>query len=332
MIEITLVVSTYQGLAVLREGLPSMLAQDLPAETWELLVVVDGSTDGTAEYLASLAAAPLRVITQPNRGLAAARNRGAREARGPIVVWLDDDARPQPGFARAHLETQRATGSVERVVFGPFPLLRRGRVSFLAEGVGRWADALAARMADPSWKPAMTDGCFANASLSRSLWERTGGFDERFRRYGNEDLDYARRLIHAEVPMGFAPGAVAFQDYRKRFRQWVAEWRDVGRADLTLWRRHPDAERELGFSRFAERHALRRRVFRAGLEESTLAALGIGAIEAGLRLADAWGLRGRPFDLLKWLPADHAYARGIASVLAELPDEAVPPSLSRLGL
>ena len=80
---LTVVVCTYQRLPGLRDSLQAVLAQDPVPGGSETLVVVDGSTDGTVEWLAARRAPGLRAIVQENRGLAAARNRGAagRELR-----------------------------------------------------------------------------------------------------------------------------------------------------------------------------------------------------------------------------------------------------------
>ena len=133
---LSVVVCTYQRLQGLRDSLPAVLGQDPVPGGSETIVVVDGSTDGTAEWLGTLHHPGLRSIVQENRGLAAARNRGAAEARGRAVLFLDDDVHPSPGLARAHAARQGGEGAV---VLGPLPLLRRGPVSFLAEGVDRWA-------------------------------------------------------------------------------------------------------------------------------------------------------------------------------------------------
>ncbi len=313
---LSVVVCTYQRLRGLRASLPAVLDQEPVPGGSETLVVVDGSTDGTAEWLATLQHETLRVIVQENRGLAAARNRGAAEARGRAILFLDDDVHPSRGLARAHAARQREEGAV---VLGPLPLLRRGSVSFLAEGVDRWAAALAERLADPTYTPRLDDFCFANASVARSILRGTGGFDEGFREYGNEDLDYGWRLLQAGVPILFAPDAVAWQHYAKGFRTWVHEWRSVGRADIALWRRHPALEDALPFASLAARHPLRRAVLHGGLRGSPLVAAALAPLTLALAAAHRLRLRARLLDLLKWLPADHAYGLGLRDALGDAP-------------
>ena len=72
------------------------------ADDAEIIVVNDGSTDNTAEVVESYSA--VRLITQANAGPAAARNHGASEARGTIILFTDDDCVPMPGWLEAMLE------------------------------------------------------------------------------------------------------------------------------------------------------------------------------------------------------------------------------------
>ena len=90
----SIVVPTYNRRLAVIEAAQSALDQSV--RDIELIVVDDGSTDGTAEALAAIADSRLRVIVQPNAGAAAARNRGITEARGRYVAFLDSDDRFLP--------------------------------------------------------------------------------------------------------------------------------------------------------------------------------------------------------------------------------------------
>jgi glycosyltransferase involved in cell wall biosynthesis len=83
---VTVVVAAYNGEAFLRQALESVFAQDF--DSFEVVFVDDGSTDGTAEIAGSF---PVRYVHQENQGLPAARNAGLRVARGELVAFADDD-------------------------------------------------------------------------------------------------------------------------------------------------------------------------------------------------------------------------------------------------
>src|SRR5262249_4621066 len=86
---VSVVIPTYERRRWVCRAVESVLAQTRPAD--EILVVDDGSSDGTADELARRFGARVRVLVQPNGGVAAARNAGVRAARHPLVAFLDSD-------------------------------------------------------------------------------------------------------------------------------------------------------------------------------------------------------------------------------------------------
>jgi len=90
---------------MLARVLESFCAQVVPeGVSWELLVIDNGSTDGTnATATAFAGRLPLRLVEEPKQGLSAARNRAVSESRGEYLLWIDDDAIPSPGWIAAYL-------------------------------------------------------------------------------------------------------------------------------------------------------------------------------------------------------------------------------------
>ncbi|MHB1929633.1 MAG: glycosyltransferase [Acidimicrobiales bacterium] len=104
--ELSVVVCTRNRVGDLRRGLPPLLEQLEGVSEAELLVVDNGSTDGTSQYLDALARdGALRALVEPILGLIPARNAGWRAAVGRIVAYLDDDAVVEPGWVPAVLAT-----------------------------------------------------------------------------------------------------------------------------------------------------------------------------------------------------------------------------------
>jgi Glycosyl transferase family 2 len=99
---VSVILPTYQRRELVQRAVASVLAQSY--RDFELIVVDDGSTDGTGEALAALGDA-IRYTWQPNRGPAAARNAGLRLARGSIVAFLDSDDRWLPDHLAVMTET-----------------------------------------------------------------------------------------------------------------------------------------------------------------------------------------------------------------------------------
>src|SRR5580698_4513306 len=111
----TVVVPTYQRCEVVTANIVALAGQEFTGH-FEVVVVVDGSTDGSAEALRALRVHfPLTVIEQPNQGASKARNRGAQAARGEILLFLDDDMEGDPHLLTEHDRSHRAGADV---VFG----------------------------------------------------------------------------------------------------------------------------------------------------------------------------------------------------------------------
>jgi glycosyltransferase involved in cell wall biosynthesis len=121
---VTAIVVTYQRRAMLQRTLPNLL---LDPGTDEILVVVNGSTDGTLEWVQELAASEprLRSIWVRNDGLTGGQRAGVAAATGEVVVLLDDDVLVEPGLAVRHAERHAGSTGVLLVGYMPVPSRRR---------------------------------------------------------------------------------------------------------------------------------------------------------------------------------------------------------------
>jgi glycosyltransferase involved in cell wall biosynthesis len=107
MTRVTAAITTYNRAALLPGAIESVLAQTF--EDYELLVVDDGSTDETPDVLAQYGDR-IRVVTQPNRGRSAVRNTAVREARAPLISFLDSDDRWAPDKLERQVPTLETHG------------------------------------------------------------------------------------------------------------------------------------------------------------------------------------------------------------------------------
>lgn len=218
----TVIVPTYNRSGLLRQTLDSLVRQDLPQRSFEVIVVDDGSTDDTEQLVAGYGGNRLDVHYhfQPDEGfrVARARNVGIRHARADVCVFIDSGVILHSGCLRAHVTAHRAATSPLALcgyVYG-FNLdnededLLNTRIDLEApdrtiEAFGRSHEALDIRedfyrryTDDFGALPApwlMYWTCNTSA-LTRQLRE-VGGFDEEFRRWGGEDIDLGYRLYRA---------------------------------------------------------------------------------------------------------------------------------------
>jgi GT2 family glycosyltransferase len=232
---LSVVIPSHNRVDKLQQVLDGLARQDT-CEPFEVVVVSDGSTDGTEAYLTSGSPPmPVVAICQSNAGPAAARNRGVDAARGDVVVFVDDDVVPTPGLLSAHLAVHRRLGR-DAVVIGPM-LEPPGYRS--APWV-RWEHAMLVKQYE-----AMGAGRYGatarqfytgNASVRREHLQAVGGFDPSFRRL--EDVELAYRLDDHGLRWTFCPEAVGLHYAERSFEAWRGIAYEYGRNDVVFGRDH----------------------------------------------------------------------------------------------
>lgn len=247
----------------------------------ELIVVIDGSSDGTAEALAQINCPfPVKLIAQANGGIAHARNRGAEQASGEILLFLDDDMIAQPDLIEQHV---RSYGEGADAVLGHIPLDEGSPPGFLADDVAIYADSM---LADFAGQPLDVFG--GQLSVRRSVFEEIGGFDEEFTAgacAGNEDADFGVKLI-AKYRLHHNPAAVTRQRYVVSLSENMRRVRRHAAADVLFAAKHPVLAPQLFESRGAFRRRTRflyRPLGRIPLLPELLSEIAIGAAELAAR-------------------------------------------------
>ena len=217
MIRLSLIIPTHNRSERLIAALESVIRQDLPAADWECVVVSNNSTDDTVARFGDFAARypglNLRLVTEDGPGVSYARNRGIAETSAPLLVFIDDDERINPGFLRAYADFFDAH---------PDAVVAGGRI--IAEYVtGR-----------PAWLSKYTEMPIANPmafgervrpfpagrvpgggnmAFRRAGLAGYGGFDPTLGRVngeliGGEENDFFERLLLGGETIWYVPGAV----------------------------------------------------------------------------------------------------------------------------
>jgi glycosyltransferase involved in cell wall biosynthesis/peptidoglycan/xylan/chitin deacetylase (PgdA/CDA1 family) len=274
MSQLSVIIPTYNRAEMLRACLEALCQQTLPATDFEVIVVVDGSTDGTRQMLVNLAPPfELRAVWQENSGPGAARNRGVEAAAGRYCLFLDDDIIADPGLVAEHLRVQRARQGV--VGLGRLTLIQSGRTNGFTRFVVECWNKHYARL-DRARSPSFMDCYSGNMSVPRSAFTEAGGFAVDLPRC--EDIEFGYRLERQGLSFVYIPEAVGQQHYHKRFCEPMADNEKAGIANVEMYRRHPSMLPAIRLGRFGAtlREVLLGRFLLAiGLPSRFLAVLGL---------------------------------------------------------
>lgn len=214
--QVTVVVPVRNRSDLLRPCLDCLTKQDLDGNLFEVVVCDDGSTEDIAAAIADFQSGPIgvRLLKQPPRGPAAARNLGIRGSQSPILVFVDSDVRP-------HVESVRRL--VEALENNP-PWCGAEATVEPIEGED-----------DPLWDaPTAHGGRYLTAGIAyrRSALEQAGGFDEAFRLPACEDVELAVRVLHVGE-IGYVPEALILHPRRRITLRARWRWRLFWR--YTVW-------------------------------------------------------------------------------------------------
>ncbi|MEY2565793.1 MAG: hypothetical protein QOE35_322 [Actinomycetota bacterium] len=229
VVAVSVVVATYNRADRLERLLGCLGAQEVDGG-FEVVVVDDGSTDGTPEVVARHSRTsrfPLRMVRLPqNGGVGAARNAGWRAASGRVIAFTDDDCMPARGWLEV-LVSGLAESDIAQglTAIDPEHLRDIGPFGHTVEVLG---------------ETGFYETC--NIAYRREWLERMAGFEESFRTYA-EDTDLAWRAKKAGARTAFMPNAVVYHDVRpSSFRAHLRQVRRRG-AIVPAIRRHPELRR-----------------------------------------------------------------------------------------
>jgi len=225
----SVIVPTYERLAALARCLDALGAQTLERDRFEVIVVDDGSREPPRTVVARAAqSCDVRMIEQSNAGPAAARNTGARAARGAYVVFTDDDCRPDPGWLRA-IDAMAASH--------PGCAIGGRVVNALGDGIYSSASQLLIEFLYEYFNVDDSGARFfitSNLALPAETFHRIGGFDDSFPLAAAEDRDLCDRWREAGLPMVYCDDAVVHHEHALALRSFCRQHFNYGRGAFHL--------------------------------------------------------------------------------------------------
>ena len=285
MIKLSVVIPTYNRLNQLKRVLTGLEDQTCSPADFEVVVVSDGSSDGTNEFL-QRAATPLQLVSvlQANQGVAAARNQGVAQAQGDLVLFIDDDVVPTPQLIAEHLRFHEAHQE-DVVVLGPMLTPLDIQLSPWTQ----WEQDMLVKqyeaMINGSWEPTARQFYTGNSSLARQLVVDCGGFDSAFRRA--EDVEMAYRLDERGVRFVFNERAIGYHYVMHSFESWMATPYAYGRNDVIFtYRKGQGWLLPTILSEYRERRALIKMLTRLCLDRPILSRISIATLKFIAQLGD----------------------------------------------
>ena len=221
----------------------ALLAQEYPADRFEIIVCDGCSTDRSAEIVQGIAALDQRVVLVRNEGRlsSAGRNLGYRHARGDVILYVDGHCLiPDRDLLSSIAELFAATGA--SCLCRPQPLVPDEQNS-------TWASAIAAVRASPvghsrssyifSDHEGFVNPISAGAAYTREVFQRIGEFDESFD--ACEDVEFNFRVERAGFTSYISPRLKVLYHARRSLSGLYRQMSRYGRGRFQLLRKHPDA-------------------------------------------------------------------------------------------
>ena len=234
----SIVIPTYNRLPILQKALRSLEIQTFDSNlvaNYEIIVVDDGSTDGTIEWLNNtMAELPhLKIYEQAHKGASAARNLGVEQAIGDTIIFIDSDIVVTPSFLQSHAATLKQ----EQKLLGNDKIFTYGAVINTAN------------FEEPTSEPYkvldFSNAYFAttNVAIAKHWLVDVGLFDLGFDLYGWEDLELGVRLKNCGIKMVKCPEAMGYHWHPAfsldRLPRLIEQELERGQMGVVFYKKHP---------------------------------------------------------------------------------------------
>jgi glycosyltransferase involved in cell wall biosynthesis len=240
--KISVVIPTYNRLALLKNTLESLARQTFNKEDFEVLVIDDGSTDGTREWLQEQKFPyRLRVFFPDHGGAAKARNLGIQEASGEVILFTDDDCSPSAHLINLHFAAHSSARKKKNlVVRGPVVIVKS--IKEIETNEQSESNGLPSKEFQSSKSSilnfSMNFFCTSNASVRKEWLLKAGLFDESFQRW--EDAELGFKLRNLGLKMKFILPAVVFHlKPQTSLQDFIRTAEADGRSAAQLYQKHP---------------------------------------------------------------------------------------------
>ena len=229
MLFVSVVIPAYNQKRTLQAAIESLRNQSYPKDKYEVIVVDDGSSDGTQQWVRAYqqdCSCSLRYFYQENKGPAAARNLGIRNALGDIIAFIDSDC-----IASYSWIEKLVNGYDDDRVAGIGGTIK-ARPTF--SKISRYCAYVKMNEQPPIDDTGITYLITGNASFRKKCLDLVRGFDERYNSAGGEDPDLCYRLKEQGYIFKYNRGAIVYNHHKERLGEFLKTYFNYGKGDSFL--------------------------------------------------------------------------------------------------
>ncbi len=239
--KISVIIPTRNRKDILFDTLSALKKQSLGEDLFEVLIVDDGSSEEHRKILRDhVGKFNYTLLEKEHGGLAAARNLGADHADGDILYFLDDDVIPAPNTLAHHVKTHEIEKNIIAVI-GSLPYPKSFKISTFLWYLDRRGhyDLYMNPKKYPGGTPPLPP-LNGNSSLPRKVFFDLGKYDETFKQYGGEDLEFGYRLANAGIEFVYNPFAIGYHNHLKNFANFCIDMEKSGESLIMIYRKYPE--------------------------------------------------------------------------------------------
>lgn len=251
---LSVIIPTYNRREQLENCLNALQNQSLAQDSFEVIVVNDGSTDSTRHYLDNLVASwsQLRVLHQDNSGQGIARNRAIQLASGQIILFIGDDIYATDDFLAKHVEFHQDNPEKKYSCLGLTQWDQNQEITPYMHWLTHGGPQFAYHKLNDGEEASFWFFYTSNISLKKELLDKNQ-FDTDFKGYGWEDIELAYRLTkHEDLIIIFNKNALAYHDHPMNESSLRKRMMGIGSNAKIFQNKHPEiAVRPKGLKNFA---------------------------------------------------------------------------------
>jgi glycosyltransferase involved in cell wall biosynthesis len=233
-IKVSVVIPTFKRPALLLKCLAQLARQDFPKERYEVIVVTDGidleTVTKVTEFYHPISFFNLSCYSLGKKqGPAAARNRGAQYANGELIAFTDDDCLPQPDWISEYWKAYDALQEKEAAFTGQTVVPHSTRPTDYERNIAQLETA---------------EFITANCAITKTAFNRVGGFDEDFKMAWREDSDMNFKLLKASIQIHPVKNATVVHPVRKAVWGVSLKEQKKGLFNALLYKKHEQLYRQ----------------------------------------------------------------------------------------